>query len=111
MRWNRIPYLMLGIDGVDRDRDIAPLRATLKLANQRLFESLDYDTYRGIILSLLKSDDQVEFRKAWKDMTMRIVYMAISQFPFPVPELQQPAMDLAMFVAEKFYDFMFSIEL
>lgn len=59
----------------------------------------------------IAEQEEEGLKKIWKDVTMAIIRKAIESIPFPVPSFEKDAQDLMMVVADKFYDFMFSIEL
>lgn len=123
--WNRMPYIAMSCGyrrtnrrhNYDYPYNIQPIWATLKVTARRLWEYIRdhhpgtqeeaWDVYKGYILSLVKDDEDI--RAAWKEMTMKIIALAISYFPFPVPEGQDLATEIMMFIADKFYDFMFSL--
>ena len=88
--------------------DFAPLRAVFKLAARRLFEILNYRDYRRVVTETAKEDQ--ELRAIWKDVTMIILKYAIDAVPQP-PGTPPILRDLLNIFADKFYDFMFSIEL
>jgi len=110
IKWNRVPYFIMGIEDLAYPRDAAPIRATLKLAARRLAELGDDYFYNLTIKELLQEDEDI--RAIWKKVTLRIVDWAIRQIPAPkeVEGFKETLYELFNFLAEQFYDAIFSIE-
>lgn len=108
-KWKRVINIILAIPDFDRNSDIVPCRAVLKLANRRLYENLDYDDYRAIIGSLLVEDEGEGIRQIWKEVTLGLIREIIRSIPKPEPldKVSEMLDSLLMRFAEEFYDWLF----
>lgn len=117
--WKRYPYIAMGINETDWDRDNVPIFTASRVSLHQLYASI-FDTrnrklidqriedYNYAVKTLLVGED---LRAAWKAMTLKIVDIAIRSIPAP-SELT-PFLDVIYsffnYFAESFYDFMFSL--
>jgi hypothetical protein len=116
--WTRLPYFILAFQHKRGDvgSSYLPMRTSLKLVLRLFYNNYGYRYLWNLIKEYLREDsgpdgEDIGLRAIWKQVTLQIIRTIIEAIPFPIPEVEQFADDLMMMLAEKFYDFLFSIEL
>lgn len=108
--WKRVSSIILSIGPANYSIDYLGMRNTIKFSLNAFRATYGDALLWDVIKDYIQSESGDEgIKKIWKDITLQIIRKVIEQIPFPVPEVEKWADDLMMLVAEKFYDWMFSL--